>query len=192
LRKKISLFLIRLLLNNRVYYDSSKYYQELIYFKKLRIKCFIIRLANKYPESCVLLVFKSLIVNKKITNSTDFSKNEIYEKLQNEELNLSILGYTKLTYFKDNYFRLCEYLFNSVYDSSALESENFEFKSYIFDKNDFKLQNFDESITSCPNLYLKVVDERLVKSFDCISLPPDWTHLGHISLIEKGKLYLYF
>ena len=153
---------------------------------------FIFYLANSYPESCVLLIFKSLIVNKEISDSTDFLNNEIYEQIQNEELNLLLLGYTKLTYFKDNYFRLCEYLFNSVYDSTALESENFEFKDYIFDIDDFKLHNFDESITSCPNLYLKLIDERLVKSFDCISLPPDWTHLGHISLINKGILIFYF
>jgi hypothetical protein len=48
---------------------------------------------------------------------------------QLKEINLYLIGYSKINYLKDNYFCLCEYLTHSVYDSKSLE--NFELKQYL-------------------------------------------------------------
>ena len=42
---------------------------------------------------------------------------------------MNIVGYSRLNFYKDNYFCLCEYLFDSVYDSESLE--NFDLKQYL-------------------------------------------------------------
>ena len=123
-------------------------------------------------------------------------------------INLRLLGYAKFNYFKDNYFRLCEYLVHSVYDSKSLEASNFELREYLFDVNSsrisspirafnafffkrlFCLDLNEFKIGSDPIIYLQLIDEKLVKAFECIELPIDWTILGQHCYLSKGRLII--
>ena len=42
---------------------------------------------------------------------------------------MNLVGFTQISFCKDNYFFLCEYLFHSVYDSESLE--DFDLKQYL-------------------------------------------------------------
>ena len=93
-------------------------------------------LANKCEESCTIYIFKSLLVeNPEITLDEDETKQAASEETENSDnhIELYLLGYGKIKYFNDGYYRLCNYLIKSVYDQNALEPESFDIKQFIFD-----------------------------------------------------------
>lgn len=137
------------------------------------------RLGNEQEENCVLFVFKSSIFS-------------------NQDLNYSyLIGFAEIKYHKDNYFLLCEYLFHSVYDSKSLE--DFDINEYLQYTNTNQYSEDINSIQESPfsTYYSKSftdhnLDDRLTKSSKLIQLPPDWTLLGQLFYLNKGKRnYVY-
>jgi hypothetical protein len=60
------------------------------------------------------------------TNNNNPNKND----LTSTNLSSTLIGYCQISFFKDNYCYLSEYLFHSVYDSKSLEC--FDLKQYLF------------------------------------------------------------
>jgi hypothetical protein len=90
---------------------------------------------NKLEKSIVLNPSSSRSekesISQKRNNSSRRKQQSQHQQQQQQlkEINLYLIGYSKINYLKDNYFCLCEYLIHSVYDSKSLE--NFELKQYL-------------------------------------------------------------
>lgn len=85
---------------------------------------------NQNEENCLIFVYKTRkspgynnINNQNKTNRLHHSQNKFIHDSQ------QFIGFAYITYYKDNYFNLCEYLFHSVYDSKSLE--NFDIQQYL-------------------------------------------------------------
>ena len=91
-------------------------------------KFFYFILGNENEENCIIYIFKSLKVNK--NQSDEYSLNPLNH---NSQINLQLIGQSQISFYKDSYYCLCEYLFHSVYDSKSLE--NFELKQYLINNN---------------------------------------------------------
>ena len=72
-------------------------------------------LGNKNEGNYSIYIFKSAIINESFSST---SSNH-----------LNLVSYSQINFYKDNYLSLCEYLFDSVYDSDSLE--NFDLKQYL-------------------------------------------------------------
>jgi len=116
---------------------------------------------NQNEENCLIFVYKTRknpahnnINNQNQTNR--LHKHHSQYKLVHDSQQL--IGFTYITYYKDNYFNLCEYLFHSVYDSKSLE--NFDIQQYLQtfiklerDREEQELRFQSESQTSLEENY---------------------------------------
>jgi hypothetical protein len=83
-------------------------------------------------------------------NNYNPNKNDLTST--NSNLSSTLIGYCQISYFKDNYCYLSEYLFHSVYDSKSLEC--FDLKQYLFNNfiiNDNNSLDLNESLDKTNN-----------------------------------------
>jgi len=103
-----------------------KFFFNFSYFKRIYLSFQV----NQNEENCLIFVYKTRksagqnnINNQNKTNRLHYSQHKLVEESQ------QFIGAAYITYYKDNYFNLCEYLFHSVYDSKSLE--NFDIQQYL-------------------------------------------------------------
>lgn len=81
------------------------------------------------------------------------------------------IGYCRINYFKDFCYNLSTYLLNSVYEYNYLDEFNL-----------YKFINYNDE----ENISIDKLDIRLSQIFKFISLPNDWTLLGHIDDLDTS------
>ncbi|CAF0944982.1 unnamed protein product [Brachionus calyciflorus] len=145
--------------------------------------------SNEIEETCYLFLFKNSICHIK---HEAINNNKNKKPTQTEEKTCSILiGYCDIKYYKNNYIYLSEYLFHSVYDTKSLSSEPGRYFSpfeYLLNLPETPPDPVFLDYSPFRNFYLNLIknkheslkcqinlDLNLVKSYQFISIPIDWS-----------------